>query len=306
MARIIFMGTPDYARTILQHIWRAEDQILVVTKPDRPQGRGRQMTASSVAEWANAQHLTVYKPERMKDGRVTFEEFRPDWILTAAYGKILPRWLLALPRLGAYNLHASLLPRWRGPNPIAWAIRAQDRTTGVTLMAMDEGIDTGPIVSQKAMPIGEHDDVESLTERLAVAAADLWNETRAAYGEASFELHSQSEQGITYAEKFTAEAGRIDWTVPAERVGAVIRSVLPSPGAYSFFQGVRMNIVAARPEPGMVEGGPGTIVPDGQDWLVAAGTGRVRITIIRPAGKRAMSPADYVRGLRGNLIWILE
>ncbi|NMP22403.1 methionyl-tRNA formyltransferase [Sulfobacillus harzensis] len=306
MARILFMGTPEYARRILERIYQPDDQYLVVTKPDMPVGRRQILTPSPVAVWAEAQNLPVMKPVKLKDFRGAWESFKPDWILTAAYGRILPPWLLALPRVGAYNLHASLLPRWRGANPVAWAILSEDSVTGVTLMAMDEGMDTGPIVATATTAIGPEDTTGSLTLRLAELGAALWLETRDRYGVSRFPSIPQDEAGRCLAPKFDRTAGRMRWDETAHALDAQVRSMTPEPGAYTMLGDLRIKILAARAQGATGSGTPGTAHLDGEDWTVQTGEGILRVSRIQPAGRRIMSPGEFVRGRRGEVEWTLQ
>jgi methionyl-tRNA formyltransferase len=298
---IVFMGTPAYAVPALGVVAASAHPVLVITQPDRPAGRGRQLRPSAVKEAARTLGLPVLTPSRL--GPKTFARLRelsPKLIVTAAYGGILPPAYLALPPAGAYNLHASLLPRWRGPNPIAWAIRAGDAQTGVTLMRMDEGVDTGPIVVQRALPIGGAETTGSLTGRLADLAGALLDEwlCRLLGGDG---VGSPQGNGYREAPKFESEASRIDWSQPAASVSAQIRSLLPDPGPWALAEGERLVI---REVAGLLddEGGqrlrPGQIERRGDEWRIGCGQGRLRVTLIQPAGRRAMSPGAYVRGLR--------
>lgn len=306
MARIIFMGTPEYARRILERIWSAKDQWLVVTKPDRPVGRRQAMTPSTLAVWADEHRLTVVKPERLKDYRELWTHFHPDWILTAAYGRILPPWVLQLPRWGAFNLHASLLPRWRGANPIAWAIRSGDSVTGVTLMAMDSGVDTGAIVAMAESPIEPHDTTGTLTDRLAEAAAQLWLTTRQQWGDGPWPSYPQPDEGVTLAPKFDRQAGHLDWQQSARELEAWVRSMTPEPGAYTMLDHDRIKILEAEALDAPADGEPGSAVLSRDLWRVATGAGTLLVGRIHPAGRRPMSPGEFVRGRRGEAQWTLR
>ncbi|MCY0897701.1 MAG: methionyl-tRNA formyltransferase [Firmicutes bacterium] len=306
MARMVLMGTPAYAQRIFAGILEGSDDVMVVTKPDVPQGRHRRMTPSLVAEWADRQGLMVLKPDKLADIRDTLLQFDPDWLLTAAYGRILPSWLLGVARYGSYNLHASLLPRWRGPNPVAWAIRSGDQTTGVTLMSMDRGIDTGPIVAQKVLAIAPEDTMGTLTMKLADLAVELWREVRQREGVRLFPSWPQPEDGATYAPKFEPDAGRIPWEEPASRVDAHVRSMTPEPGAYTILQGQRVKILQAVPVPAaLTADAPGSARLVGNDWIVATGQGALRVLTIQPAGRRPMTPGEFARGQRGDGTWQL-
>ena len=294
------MGTPEYARRILAQIRRTHDTFLVVTKPDRPTGRHRRMTPSPVAEWAQSQGIPLVKPASLVAVRHELEAFSPDYILTAAFGRILRPWLLDLPRYGAYNLHASLLPRWRGPNPIAWAILAGDSETGTTLMRMDAGIDTGPIVAQSAVAIEPDDTTGDLAVKLADAGAELWLAVLSSQGEGPLSARPQPEDGVTFAPKFASDAGRLDWGRSAVELDGWVRGMTPDPGAYTMLSELRVKILRAKAQDGEPRGRPGTAVLDGNEWLVASGRGMLRIGWIQPAGRRPMTPGDFVRGVRGE------
>lgn len=305
MARIIFMGTPEYARRILSAVRRSEDTFLVVTKPDMPVGRHRRMTPSPVAAWAAAEGIPVLKPESLKVLRHEFEIFTPDYILTAAFGRILRPWLLDLPRFGAYNLHASLLPRWRGPNPIAWSIRAGDFQTGATLMKMDAGVDTGPIVCQSTVGIAPDDTTDTLTLKLADEGARLWLESLSEHS-GLLPATPQPSGGALYAPKFAPDAGRLDWHQPAAVLDAWVRSMTPDPGAYTMAGEQRIKILSAQAKGDGAQGAPGNAVVYGNHWQVTTGRGTLEVTVIQPAGRRPMSPGDFVRGFRGDGQWLLR
>lgn len=289
------MGTPPFARAILQGLDQMGTTLRVVTKPDAPRGRGHWLLPSAVAAWALEHDLTLDRPARLADMRPVWEEFAPDLIVTAAYGRILPGWLLALPSHGAYNLHASLLPRWRGPNPIAWAIWAGDDVTGVTLMRMDEGVDTGGIVAQTPTPILPEDDLDGLTQRLAKMARDLLLDRLDALMRPNVAIQAQSEDDATLAPKFPPEMARMDWLGDAEREARRIRSMTPEPGVYTSWNGVRIKIGRARPLAGTMPSGEAHLT--GDRWRVGCGQGILEVEWIQPAGKRWMTPGAYLRGI---------
>lgn len=294
--RLVFMGTPRYALPTLEALWRGGHEVLVVTRPDAPRGRGRRLEPSPVRAWAEAHGLSVLTPSRMDSDVVrTLADFRPTALVTAAFGLILPPAVLALAPHGAYNVHASLLPRWRGPNPVAWAIRAGDGITGVTLMAMDAGVDTGPIVAQRAEAIRPDDTTGTLTERLARIGGELVAAHLPRLAEGPLPARAQPQEG-TRAPKFRPEEARVDFGEPAWAVSARIRSMLPEPGPYTTVGGVRVILLDAVVEASVQE--PGTIRQEGETWIIGCGIGSVRVTRIRPAGRREMTPAAFARGLR--------
>lgn len=300
------MGTPEYARRILELIAAPSHRFLVLSKPDVPVGRHRRVTPSPVSCWALSQGMELLRPARLLDEAQAIHAFQPDYLLTAAFGRILRPWLLNAPRFGAYNLHASLLPRWRGPNPVAWAIRAGDSVSGVTLMAMDEGIDTGPIVAQARLPIELEDTRASLTEKMADLGAHLWQETLRRYPYQAWPVTPQSPEGIKFAPKFGAEEARIDWSRDAVQIDAHIRSLAPEPGAYALLGPQHLKILEAKTESAIMEGPPGRLVSAASHWLVACGQGVLRILAVKAPGRRTMAPGDYLRGYRGDFEWMLH
>ncbi len=297
MAKVLFLGTPLYARIILEGLLdRADLDIRVVTKADMPQGRRLQLMESPVAELARQRGIETDKPEKLVDFRDLWSQFQPDILITAAYGKILRPWLLSLPTHGAFNLHASLLPRWRGPNPIAWAIRAGDAQTGVTLMAMDAGVDTGAIVAQSgAVPIRTEDTLGLLTVELAQQARNLLIDHLQQLLEGQGPTVSQDESAMTYAGKFPPEDAHICWDVPAAEISRLIQSMSPDPGAYTLYRGMRIKILDGEYDEG--EQTPGVARVAGNAWRVGSAQGVVVIHTIRPAGRKEMTPGDFMRGL---------
>lgn len=300
VVRVLFMGTPEYARVILEGLHReAPVELRVVTKPDMPVGRRRIITPSPVAAYALAHQLPLDRPARVADAAAGWREWQPDLIITAAYGKILPAPVLDLPRWGAYNLHASLLPRWRGANPIAWAILAGDRETGVSLMAMETGIDTGPIVATRTVAMGPDETLGGLTAKLANEARDLVLERLADLCPPDRgRFWPQPKDGVTYAPKFDAKAAAIDWTRPASEIERQVRGMNPEPGAYTTGLGVRIKVlqaIAVEDETLLAAGEVRTV---GDAWQVGTGRGLLRIIRIQPAGRTGMTPGDWMRGRR--------
>lgn len=307
--RVLFMGTPEYAVPVLQAVCRCGARVRVVTRPDAPRGRGRRLLPSPVAAWAAAQGLDIDKPAGpLAEFRAAWQAFAPDVVWTAAYGRILPGWLLALPRHGPYNLHASLLPRWRGANPIRWAIRAGDRETGVSLMRMEAGLDTGPVVDQVRVPLEPETDAGTLTARLAQAAAELtgrWLPVIAA-GQ-PIPLIPQAALGSepSYADKWGPEMEHLDWEQPAEVLARWVWSLAPQPGAYAWLSADgsggrrRVKILAARPAPPGLALAVGALRWEGERWLVGCGGQTVlEISAIQPEGRGRMTPGAFSRGAR--------
>lgn len=302
--RILFMGTPEYAVEILRGLQdTGGHEIRVVTKPDAISGRGLHRYPSPVAQWAAAHQLGLDKPERLVQCDAAWREFAPDLVVTAAFGRILPPWLLALAPLGAVNLHASLLPRWRGPNPIAWAIWAGDYTTGVSFMQMDQGVDTGPVMAREAVRIGDQETTGELSGRLAVLASRVLRTHLDDFVAGQLAGEPQDGRDATYAPKFEPEHARMDWQASADHEARRVRSMSPIPGAYTMWGTTRIKIGRAQ----AIEGQSrcGQVVMQGESWLVGCGLGMLKVTEIQPAGKRWMSPGAFSRGLTQALPMVL-
>ena len=296
--RILFMGTPEYARIIGQGLSEQSGVVMrVVSQPDAPAGRKLLPVPSPVARWALEKGLPLDRPTRMVDFRDTWRQFAPDLIVTAAYGRILRPWLLSLPTIAAVNLHASLLPRWRGPNPIAWAIRAGDSITGVTLMTMDDGIDSGPILSQVSVPISPSATLGDLTQSLAAAGRDLLIASLPGLVANHLPPVAQPSEDVTYAPKFSPEEAHITWQQSARQIVNLVRSMSPSPVAYTMFRTQRLQILSAKPVETVVLA-PGQLRFDREGALVGTGDGAIRLLLVKPSGKRAMTGAEWSRGIR--------
>jgi methionyl-tRNA formyltransferase len=290
--RLVFMGTPDFAVPVLSALADAGHQIVCVySQPPRPAGRGRDLRPSPVQAAAEARGFAVATPESFRDPAVLagFAALKLDVAVVVAYGQILPQAALDVPRLGCLNLHASLLPRWRGAAPIQRAIMAGDAETGVCVMLMDAGLDTGPVLACQATPIGPEDTAGSLHDRLAVIGAALMVETLAA---GTVSATPQPETGVTYAAKIDKAETRIDWTRSAIELGAHVRGLSPFPGAWCEIAGERVKLLMARPEDGA--GSPGEALDD--HLLVACGTGALRLVTLQRAGKGPMDAATFLRG----------
>lgn len=297
--RIAFMGTPEFAARSLAAITGAGHEVVrVYTQPPRPAGRGQELRKSPVHQLAEAFGIEVMTPERFREADVLadFASLDLDVACVVAYGQILPKEALDAPRLGCLNLHASLLPRWRGAAPIQRAIQAGDEVTGVQIMQMEEGLDTGPVLMSEIVPIAPDDTAGSLHDTLMETGAELWPRTLAALERGSLQAVPQSEDGVTYAKKITSAEARIDWTRPAGEVCDHIRGLSPFPGAWftlSTAKGeVRVKVHFAEPEKG--EGEPGEVLDDG--LLVACGRGAVRLTRLQREGKGMMGADEFLRG----------
>jgi len=297
----VFLGTPAFAvpalDALVQLAAAAElDLAGVVTQPDRPAHRGR-MTSSAVSQRAAELGLTVLQPARLRgDDLAAVRDLRPDALVWAAYGNLIPAALLAAVGGRAVNVHASLLPRWRGAAPIAHAILAGDAETGITLMEGTAELDAGAILAVRRTPIRPDDDAGALTARLAAIGGDLLGECLADYLGGRLRPAPQDPAAVTWAPKLTSADGRLDLSEPAEALALRVRAMTPDPGAWTIFRGQRLLILRAA-----VSGDRGTdhgtlAAPDGQP-RVAAGAGWLRLLEVKPAGKRAMAGAEWVRGL---------
>ena len=298
MIRTVFMGTPDFAvpslQALLDHPGFAV--IGVVTQPDRRAGRGRKMKFSPVKEVALAAGVAVLQPRRLREPEA-FDQLaalEPDLIVVAAYGQILRPNVLALPTFGCINVHASLLPRWRGASPINAAILAGDPLTGSTIMRMDEGMDTGPILAQAAEPIRPDDTAGSLHDRLAQQGATLLASTLPCYLGGQLSPRPQPDAGATLCRLLKKEHARIDWTLPAGRIERMVRAYDPWPGAFTTWSGQHLKIGAARVIEGAVE--PGRVVMWGEDIAVGTGAGLLALDQVQLAGKKMMNIEDFLRG----------
>ena len=297
--RIIFMGSPEFAVPILQKLMETYPVVGVVTQPDRPSGRGQIPTPPPVKLLAKQNGLTIFQPRRLKDPGV-YEELasrQPDLIVVAAFGQILRQNILDLPVHGCVNVHASILPRWRGAAPIQAAILAGDLLTGITIMKMDAGVDTGAILSQISTPIDLVDTAQTLGERLAFMGADLLVNTIPGYLDGSIRLIKQNDELATYAHMIQKEQGELDFSRTAEELERQIRAFFPWPGSYFQWMDSPMKVHAARVETVLKLGVGEHGVVDG---LPAIGTSRgvLVLTSVQPAGKKVMPGRDFLRGTR--------
>lgn len=293
--RLAFLGTPDFAVPVLHALVAAgHDVVRVYSQPPRPAGRGKALRPSPVQAAAQAIGIMVETPESFRDTAVLagFSALALDAAVVVAYGQILPQAALDAPRLGCFNLHASLLPRWRGAAPIQRAIMAGDTETGVCVMRMEAGLDTGPVLDCQATPIRPDDTAGTLHDRLAELGAPLMVRTLAALASGTARETLQPAEGITYARKIDKTEARIDWTRSAAVLAAQVRGLSPNPGAWCEIGGERVKLLMAQPEEG--SGSPGEVL-DG-DLLVACGTGALRLVDLQRAGRGAMDAATFTNG----------
>jgi methionyl-tRNA formyltransferase len=320
MTRLVFMGTPEFAVPSLAALLQAGyDVVGVLTKEDQPAGRGQKLEASAVKQLTQAHGLAIQQPHTLRaaEARAALADLAPDVIVVAAYGLILPQEVLDLPRFGCINVHGSVLPRWRGAAPIAAAILAGDVEAGVSIMRMDAGVDTGPMLSAAYLPIAPDDTTGTLTPKLASLGADLLVRTLPRWLAGELAPIPQPEEGATYAPRITKEEGQIDWTEPAALIERRVRAYQPWPTAYSRWNGLGLKILRARTEaegPGIRDQGsgdgsptgrlraqePGTVIAERAGSAgVVTGRGVLWLEEVQLAGKRATPVGAFLQGARG-------
>ncbi|WP_017548488.1 methionyl-tRNA formyltransferase [Salinicoccus carnicancri] len=301
---IIFMGTPDFSVPVLRALHENHGVSMVISQPDKPVGRKRILTPPPVAAAAEGMGIPLFQPERIKDfGAVDkIREMNPDLIITAAYGQILPKELLDIPRLGAVNVHASLLPRHRGGAPIHRAILEGDRESGVSIMYMAEGLDSGDVISQSAVQITDDDNTGTLHDRLSTIGAKLLLETLPSILDGTNDRAPQDPAEVTVSPNIQKEDERLDWTRDARAVFNHIRGLSPWPGAYTMLDGKRLKIYGALKPAGSTSEMPGTITGiTERGFTVACGDGRaVEVTEVQLSGKKK-SPAHHFAAGRQDL-----
>lgn len=307
--KLVFCGTPAFAVPTLEKLIEAEFAVsLVVTQPDRPRGRGMELAPSPVKQRALQLGLPITQPEKIKDN----EEFRsrlaaihPDAIIVVGYGRIIPQWMIDLPRFGNINLHASLLPKYRGAAPIQWAIARGETATGVTTMRIDAGLDTGDIFLQVEVPIALEDTAETLAPRLAAIGADLVIETSRGLAAGSIRPRPQDNAQATLAPVLKKEDGRIDFHRTALETWNRLRGFQPWPGAFTNFRNKNLNVWEAKPHE--IQAAPGELVVENNRLMVGCGhSSALELTIVQPQGKRRMSARDFIQGYQPRTGELLE
>jgi methionyl-tRNA formyltransferase len=296
--RVVFAGTPPFAARALEAILAAgHDVPLALTQPDRPAGRGLRLAASAVAQAAERHAIPVLKPLSLKQGDAgaKLAEIAPDVMVVAAYGLLLPAAVLAIPARGCLNVHASLLPRWRGAAPIQRALQAGDKTTGITIMQMDAGLDTGPVLLEKEIPIGDRDTAGTLTEALATLGAAAIVEALRSLE--SLRPHAQEDSRATYAPKISKTEAQIDWSQSSAVIDRLVRAFNPVPGAETLWCGEALKVWEAQSAPG--RGRPGEVIEsDSESLVVACGEGALSLRRVQRPGGKPMAAGDFLRGAR--------
>lgn len=303
--RIVFMGTPEFAVSSLRACLQIGEVVAVVTQPDKPKGRGQELAAPPVKVLAQEHGLPVLQPLKLR-GQNFGEELKrlgADVCVVTAYGRILPPDVLRAPKHGCVNVHASLLPRWRGAAPIQWAIAAGDQSTGVCLMQMDEGLDTGAVISCAQTPILEDDTSQSLHDRLSALGKELLVRDLPRYVRGELTPVPQPTEGVTLAPIITKEDGRLDFQRPAVELERRLRAFTPWPGAYTTLRAADggkdtlLKVHKAKAEPEASPAAPGTVLSAGPDGIrVACGAGALRILEVQPEGRRRMTAGEFLAG----------
>jgi methionyl-tRNA formyltransferase len=302
--RLVFMGTPDFAVPVLESFIANGDEISAVySQPPRPAGRGHKLTPSPVQACAEKHGLPVRHPVSLKtaEAQAEFAAWKADAAVVVAYGLLLPKPVLEAPKLGCFNLHASLLPRWRGAAPIQRAIMAGDTETGVCAMQMDVGLDTGPVLACERVAIGPRMTIAELHDELARVGAPLMVRALHDFAAGKIKAQPQPEQGVTYAAKLARDEGRIDWTKPAAEIDRMVRALNPGPGTFFELNGERIKVLAV--EPVADRGAAGTTLDDA--GIVACGDGALKLLRLQRPSKSAVGIADFLRGFalpRGTVL----
>src|SRR5215469_11323465 len=296
---LVFCGTPQFAVPTLEKLINSGFDVgLVVTQPDRPKGRGLELVGSPVKQTAERMGIPVYQPEKIKTNeelRGKLESIAPEAIIVVGYGRIIPSWMLQLPKYGNLNLHASLLPKYRGAAPIQWAIASGERVTGVTTMRIDEGLDTGDILLQKEMAIAAEDTSVTLAPRVAAIGAELMMDTLRRLQSGSLPPQKQEDSQATLAPVLKKEDGRIDFSRSGEQIYNRFRGFQPWPGAFTTFRGRGLNITAMRPASDKIP--PAQLLVNGEQLSVGCGGGSaIELLEVQPEGKKRISAKDFVHG----------
>lgn len=304
--KIIFAGTPEFAATILDALIHSPHQIIAVyTQPDKPAGRGLKLTPSPVKQLALAHHLPIYQPKSLKDlpEQSILALLKPDLIIVTAYGMILPAAVLSIPRLGCINVHPSLLPRWRGAAPIQRTIFAGDKISGVSIMQMDEGLDTGPVFLQKKYHLAKNETSQTLHDQLAKLGTTALLE--AIDGAMHHRLHAQPQdhQQSTYAAKITKEEALIDWKKSAQQLENKIRAFNPAPVAYAFWQGQRLRLWQAKAIAQQTTAPAGTLISASSEGVdVATDNGILRLLMMQLPGGKILSAREFYASKKDLLV----
>jgi methionyl-tRNA formyltransferase len=299
---LIIAGTPEYSVPALEALIASRHRVLAVyTQPDRPSGRGQHVTMSAVKQCALKHQLPVEQPQTLKDPAAVerLAQYKADLMIVVAYGLLLPKTVLDTPRFGCVNIHASLLPRWRGAAPIQRAIQAGDKESGATIMQMDVGLDTGPMLLERVTPIDARETGETLHDRLSTLGAEAVLEAIDAIAAGTAKPVEQPKEGATYAAKIKKEEASIDWSKSAVEIDRHVRAFNPWPIAETRWNGQQLRIWEAAPLDKKASAAPGTVIATSSDGIeVATGDGVLQLTRVQAAGRKAMPAADFLRAHR--------
>ena len=300
--KIVFMGTPDFAVPTLEALYQSRHEVVaVVTQPDKPKGRGKAMAMPPVKEKALEYGIPVYQPVRVRKDEAFFEELtkiQPDVIVVIAFGQILPERILNLPKYGCINIHASLLPKYRGAAPIQWAVIDGEKESGVTTMMMDVGLDTGDMLEQKAIPLDEKETGGSLFDKLSALGGSMILSTLKGLENGTITRTPQGESGTSYAKMLTKEMGHIDWTKDAVSIERLVRGLNPWPSAYTLYAGKTMKIWSAEVTDLPGERAPGKIHVTKDRLFLETGEGVLDVKELQLEGKKRMDTASFLRGFQ--------
>lgn len=298
--KVIFMGTPDFAQPSLIEICKSTYEVIAAfTQPDRPCGRGHKKIPPIIKVCAQGKNIPVYQPTTLRDKEIiaSINEMQPDVIVVVAYGQILPKEVLNIPKYGCVNLHASLLPKYRGAAPIQWAILNGDKETGVMTMKMDVGLDTGDIIMETRMPIGENETSETLFERLSIEGGKLLVKTLNALEAGTATFTPQSDEGISYAGKITKKLSPIDWHKSTSEIHNQIRGLYSWPMAETYFKDMRIRVHESRLTNIETQRVPGEVLAVDDGILVAAGDNKaIRLTRVQAEGRKCLDAQDFLCG----------
>ena len=300
MARIVFMGTPDFALPSLRSLLSHHQVVGVVTQPDRPAGRGRSLRKSAVKQLAEESEIDVFQPAtlRLEESMERLRSWQAEVIVVAAFGQLLPEVVLEIPPAGAVNVHGSLLPRWRGASPIQYAILAGDRESGLSLMKMDPGLDTGPVYVQERLEIGTRQTASDLHDKLAELGGKMLADHLETIIKGRLKAKPQDETLATYAPQVKKGAGLIDWEESSVEIDRQIRAMTPWPGAFTSWKGKNLKVLDAKPVcwEGISNGLPGQVVQNRGAVVVLTGGGALELVEVQLAGKRAAQIEEFLRG----------
>lgn len=297
--KVLFMGTPDFAKAHLKVLVdEGYDVVAALCQPDKPRGRKKILTMPPVKEYALSRNIPVFQPETLKNGEAEgiLDEFKPDIIVVVAYGKLLPKYVLDYPKYGCINVHGSLLPEYRGAAPVQRAIIDGKTKTGITVMYMDEGLDTGDMLLKEECDIAPDDDVQALFDKLEIIGGRTLITALKQIESGNVTREKQNDESSSYAEKLTAETGLIDWNNNAEAVHNLVRGTYPWPSAYSYINGEKMKITKTSVVD--LSGAPGEVIRPTKkgELIIACKIGAVKVLRLQAAGGKEMEAADYMRG----------